>query len=250
MLARWPAPASCASSRIRNRFGKLMRKLGRRDRVLVADQDQRRHLDRRDPVALVGEPHRFGADAECVGVDPRHRLGAPRRAVPPTRPRPAAPACALGQLAHRQGPLAAIERSWIAWPSGWTAKLSARISEAQRSRRRMMHRDRDHPAERQAADVRAVDAQRVHRRQDRRGEIVARGAGRGPGRFRHSPDNRTRPRAACRRNARAAAPRPTCPSRRRGGTGSATAVTRRPPGLLDADRRSRLRLSSPAPSLP
>ena len=63
--------------------------------------------------------------------------------------------------------LAAIERSWIAWPSGWTAKLSARISEAQRSRRERVHGDGDDPAERQAADVRAADAERVERGEDR-----------------------------------------------------------------------------------
>ena len=47
-------------------------------------------------------------------------------------------------------------------------------------RRGVVHRDGDHSAERQAADVRAVDAELVHRRQDRRGIIVAgRAFGRG-----------------------------------------------------------------------
>ena len=36
----------------------------------------------------------------------------------------------------------------------------------------MVHRDGDHPAQRQAADMRSVDLQRVHRGEDRGGEIV------------------------------------------------------------------------------
>ncbi len=42
--------------------------------------------------------------------------------------------------------------------------------------RRMMHGDRDHAAERQAAKVSAGDSERVHRRQDRGGIIVTRRA--------------------------------------------------------------------------
>jgi hypothetical protein len=38
----------------------------------------------------------------------------------------------------------------------------------------MVHGDRDDTAERQAADVGAVDPERLHRRQERRGVIVAR----------------------------------------------------------------------------
>ena len=43
-------------------------------RSSVAAQDQRRNVDRRRPVALVGEPHGFGADAIGGGLDARHRV--------------------------------------------------------------------------------------------------------------------------------------------------------------------------------
>ncbi len=53
-----------------------------------------------------------------------------------------------------------------------------RIGEDQRGAalgRGVMHRDRDHAAQRQAADMRAIDAELAHRGQDRGGIIVARG---------------------------------------------------------------------------
>ena len=93
--------------------------------------------------------------------------------------------------------------------------------------RGVMHRDRDHAAQRQAADMRAIDAERLIAGKDRGGIIVARGVLRAQGRCRRSPDNRTRSRAARARNGRAADATPICPSRRREGTRSAFSRRRR-----------------------
>src|SRR6476646_17144 len=52
----------------------LARKFGWRDEVLVADENECRHVDVLRALALIGEPHGSGSDAISGWIDPRHRL--------------------------------------------------------------------------------------------------------------------------------------------------------------------------------
>ena len=140
----------------------------------IAADDQRRHGDCGRAVALVGEPDRLGADAIGGGVDARHGLddfaanGRDRRAGRGARrraPRPSRHVAAAGDASGRRSRGLRDAR-----------RRCRRGSATRRLGRGVVHGDGDDSAERQAADVCAVDAERVHRGQDRGGIIVARGA--------------------------------------------------------------------------
>ena len=50
------------------------RQVRRRDAVRFPDDDERRDADRRGAVALIGQPHGFGANPVGRGIDSRHRF--------------------------------------------------------------------------------------------------------------------------------------------------------------------------------
>ena len=193
--------------------------------VLAAAQHERRDVDRGGAVALVGEPYGLGADPVSGGIDCAPSSRRPRCGLRGRR---------AGRAGHRRAlrPSRANRRSRQSSGRRWRGprdgrrKLSARISEAQRVGRCMVHRDRDDSAERQPADMRAIDAEPVHRGEDRRAHNRRASCLRARDRCRRSPDNRRRPRGAFGRNGRAAAATRICRSRRREGRRSG--LTRRP----------------------
>ena len=66
------APAMTASRAPGIERDQFFGQSGRRDRILVADDHQRRDEDRGGPLALVGKPDRFGANPVSGGIDPAH----------------------------------------------------------------------------------------------------------------------------------------------------------------------------------
>ena len=86
------------------------------------------------------------------------------------------PTARLGQLAHGHR-AAGLDRAVVdALTVGMDRETVGDDQRGAAIGRGSMHRDRDHAAERQAADMGAVDVQRVHRGEDRGGEIVAVGS--------------------------------------------------------------------------
>ena len=121
------------------------------------------------PLALVGQPHRRRAEAIGGRVDRGHRLdhlGAQlgRRGAAPSSIGARASASSRIVIAW----LAATERSWIPCAVGMDREAVGDDQRGAALGRGGMHGDGDHAAQRQAADMGALDAERVHRGEDRR----------------------------------------------------------------------------------
>ena len=146
----------------------------RSDPVLGPAHHQGRHADRIGALGLIGEPHRLGADAKGGGVDAAHGLDdfAANRGIGGLGDQHVrAP---LREHAHvlARGDRAFVDRRAVGMRGEAVGEDQRRAGVG----RGVVDRDRDDSAERKPADVGLGDAQRRHRRHDRRGIIVAGGA--------------------------------------------------------------------------